>query len=152
MVWWMFGLVFLVLGVIFLIVGLVATKRAKAAQSWPSMPGTVVRSEVVRHESTDEDGSSSVSYEPVVEYEYSVMGQPFTARRIAFGANTFHYKKAAEIAARYPAGGRVNVYYNPDKPKDAVLETTASGSKLFIILGAGLLAATVVVMILEWLT
>lgn len=136
MVWWMFGLVFLLLGVVFLIVGLVATKRAKAAQSWPSMPGTVVRSEVVRHESTDEDGSSSVSFEPVVEYDYSVMGQPFTGKRIAFGANQFNYKKAAEIAARYPVGARPNVYYNPDKPKDSVLETIASGGKLFVILGA----------------
>lgn len=147
--WWVFGLVFLVIGVIFLLVGLIAAKRAKAAQSWPSLPGTVVRSEVVRHDSTDEDGMSSTTYEPVVEYEYAVMGQPFTGKRIAFGANRFAYKQAAEIAARYPAGGRVNVYYNPDKPKDAVLETVASGSKLFIILGAVLLAATVVVMIIE---
>ena len=149
MVWWMFGLVFLVLGVIFLIVGLVATKRAKAAQSWPSMPGTVVRSEVVRHEDTDSEGSTSTSYEPVVEYNYSVMGQPFTGKRIAFGANQFNYKKSVEIAARYPVGARPNVYYNPDKPKDSVLETTASGGKLFIILGAVFAAGGLVALVIN---
>jgi hypothetical protein len=152
MVSWMFGLVFLVIGVIFLIVGLVATKRAKAAQTWPSMPGTVVRSEVVRHESTDEDGSSSVTFEPVVEYNYSVMGQPFTGKRIAFGANRFNYNKAAEIAARYVVGARPAVYYNPDKPKDSVLETSASGGKLFVILGAIMGAVGLVALVVSLLT
>jgi hypothetical protein len=151
MAWWMFGLVFLVLGVIFLIVGLVATKRAKAAQSWPSMPGTVMRSEVVRHESTDEDGSSSVTFEPVVEYSFSVMGQPFTGKRIAFGANRFNHNKAVEITARYPIGARPNVYYNPDKPKDSVLETSASGGKLFVILGGVFSAVGLVALIISLL-
>jgi hypothetical protein len=50
---WIFGLVFLLLGIIFLIVGLVAMKRAKAAQSWPSIPGTVDRTDVVQHEDSD---------------------------------------------------------------------------------------------------
>jgi hypothetical protein len=152
MVWWMLGLIFLLLGGVFLVVGLVATKRAKAAQSWPSMPGTVVRSEVVRHESTDEDGSSSVSYEPVVHYEYAVMGQPFTGKRIAFGANNFDHKKAAEIVARYPVGARANVFYNPDKPQDAVLETVAAGGKLFVILGAVMAAGGLVALIVGLLS
>ena len=152
MVWWMFGLVFLVLGVIFLIVGLVATKRAKAAQFWPSMPGTVVRSEIVRHDDTDSDGSSSVSYEPVVEYDYAVMGQPFTGKRIGYGANKFNYKKAAEIAARYPVGAQPAVYYNPDKPKDSVLETSGAGGKLFVILGAIMGAGGLVALVVSLLS
>lgn len=142
------GLVFLLLGGIFLAIGLVATKRAKSAQSWPSMPGTVNRSEVVEHEDTDSDGGSTVTYEPVVEYQYSVMGQPFTGKRIAFGANRFNYKKAVEIAARYPLGARVNVYYNPEKPKDSTLETSASGGKLFVIFGAVMAAVGLVALII----
>ena len=144
---WIFGLVFLLLGVIFLIVGLVAMKRAKAAQSWPSMPGTVARTEVVQHEDSDSEGNTSVTYEPVVEYNYSVMGQPFTGKRIAFGTNRYDYKKAQEIVTRYPAGSRVNVYYNPDKPKDAVLETVAAGGKLLTILGAVMSVIGVVALI-----
>lgn len=142
------GLVFLLLGGIFLAIGLVATKRAKSAQSWPSMPGTVNRSEVVEHEDTDSDGGSTVTYEPVVEYQYSVMGQPFTGKRIAFGANRFNFKKAVEIAARYPLGARVNVYYNPEKPKDSTLETSASGGKLFVIFGAVMAAVGLVALII----
>ncbi len=75
------------------------------------------------------------------------MGQPFTGKRIAFGTNRYDYKKAQEIVTRYPAGSRVNVYYNPDKPKDAVLETVAAGGKLLTILGAVMSVIGVVALI-----
>lgn len=143
------GFVLLFIGLIFLVIGLVALKRAKTAQSWPAIPGTVLSSTVVEHISTDSEGSTSTSYEPKVEYQYSVMGQPYTAKRIAFGANSFPYNKAAEIAARYPVGSQVNVHYNPDKVKDATLETNASGGKLFTILGGIFAAIGLVTMIVS---
>lgn len=146
------GFVFLVLGVVFVIVGVVAAKRAKAAQSWPVIPGTVVNSTVVEHEDTDSEGHSTVTYEPLVEYHYNVMGQVYTAKRVAFGANRFTYKKAAEITARYPAGAQVTVHYNPDKVKDATLETSASGGKLFTILGAVMGGVGLVVFIVSLFT
>ncbi len=143
------GFVLLLIGAIFLIIGLVALKRARVSQSWPAIPGVVLSSTVVEHESTDSDGGSSVSYEPKVEYTYNVMGQTYTARRIAYGANSFDYRKAAEIAARYPVGAQVNVHYNPDKVKDATLETSAAGGKLFPVLGGILGAAGLVTMIVS---
>ena len=146
------GFVLLFIGVIFLVIGLVAAKRAKTAQSWPVIPGSVLNSTVVEHESTDSEGSSSVSYEPKVEYQYNVMGQTYNAKRIAFGANRFDYRKAAEIAARYPVGTQVNVHYNPDKVQDATLETSAAGGKLFTILGAVMGAAGLVTMIVSLFT
>lgn len=145
------GLFLILLGGVFLIVGLVATKRAKTAQSWPSIPGTVNRTDVVEHEDSDSDGFTSVTYEPVVEYNYAVMGQPFTSKRIAFGTNRYNYKKAQEIVSKYPAGARVNVFYNPEKPKDAVLETVAAGGKLLTILGLVLGAAGLVTMVVSLL-
>jgi hypothetical protein len=143
------GFVFLIIGVVLLILGVVAAKRAKAAQSWPVIPGTVVNSTVVEHASTDSEGDTSVTYEPLVEYRYNVMGQVYTAKRVAFGANRFNYNKAAEIAARYPAGAQVNVHYNPDKVKDATLETSVSGGKLFIIIGAVMGAVGLVIFIVS---
>lgn len=143
------GFILFLIGLIFLIIGLVAAKRAKTAQSWPVIPGVVLSSTVVQHESTDSDGGSSVSYEPKVEYQYNVMGQTYTAKRIAYGANSFDYKKASEIASRYPAGAQVNVHYNPDKAKDATLEASATGGKLFTIFGAIMGAAGLVTMIVS---
>ena len=144
------GFSLLLTGVVFLIIGLVAAKRAKAAQSWPTIPGRVLSSQVIEHESTDsEHGTTTVTYEPRVEYEYIVMGQAYTAKRIAFGANRFHYKKAEEIAARYPVGAQVNVRYNPDKVKDATLEANAAGGKLFLILGGVFGAIGLVTMVIS---
>ena len=134
------ALIIFIVGLVFLIIGLVAIKRAKTAQLWPIIPGRVIRSSVVEHHSSDGDGGSSVTYEPLVEYEYNVMGQTFTSRRVAYGANRLAYKKAIEIVERYPTGTRVNVHYNPDKAKEATLETSASGGKLFPIIG-GVFAA-----------
>lgn len=145
------GFILLLIGLIFLIIGMVAAKKAKAALTWPVIPGRVLSSQVVEHESTDSEGSSSVSYEPRVEYQYNVMGQTYTAKRIAYGANSFDYRKASEIAARYPVGAQVSVHYNPDKVKDATLETSAAGGKLFPILGGILGAAGLVTMIVSLL-
>lgn len=140
------GLIIFFVGLIFLIIGLVAIKRAKTAQSWPIIPGRVIRSTVVEHQSTDDDGTS-VTYEPQVEYEYSVMGIMYSSRRVAYGTNRLAYKQASEIVERYPAGASVNVHYNPDKAKEATLETSASGGKLFPILGGAFAVIGLVVMV-----
>jgi hypothetical protein len=44
------------------------------------------------------------------------------------------------------------VYYNPDKPKESVLETSASGGKLFVILGAIMGAVGLVALVVSLLT
>jgi len=143
-----FGFVLLLIGAILLTLGLVAARRAKAAQSWPVIPGVVLSSTVVELESTDSEGRSSVSYEPRVEYQYNVMGQTYTAKRIAYGATTFDDQKASEIAARYPVGAQVYVHYNPVKVSDATLETGAVSSKLFIKLGGAMAGIGLVISVI----
>lgn len=60
---------------------------------------------------------------PAVEYTYMVNGQEFTGKRIWFGeARALLPSASAGVAERYPEGGEVMVYYNPDKPRDSVLE------------------------------
>ena len=152
MVGLMVGFVLFLIGIVFLITGVAALKRAKRAQSWPIVPGRVIASRVVQHESTDSEGGSSVTYEPQVEYEYSVMGLTYSAKRVAFGTNRYDARKATEIADRYPAGSVVSVHYNPDKVKDATLETSASGGKLFPIIGGIIAASGLVVMVVSMFT
>lgn len=142
-----FGLALLLVGIPLLIVGIVSRKRAKAALSWPTIKGEVLSSTVVQH-TDNESEYSSTSYEPVVEYQYSLMGQAYTGRRIAYGANSFNLKKAQEIAAKYPVGTPVTVHYNPEKPGDCTLETSASGGKAFSIIGYILVPLGFVLLIL----
>jgi hypothetical protein len=130
------GFVFALIGVILLVVAIVSRNKANKAKGWPTAQGMVVSSEVREHQNYDsEDGRSSINYEPVVQYSYTVNGTPYTASRIAYGANQFDHNTAQNKANRYAAGSAVTVHYNPGDPHDVVLETEAGGSKVFMIIG-----------------
>ena len=133
-------LIFGVLGIVFLVIALVSRQKAQASQSWPTAAAKVLASEVKQHVSPDSDQQTQSSYEPVVEYSYSVGQQTYTSRRIAYGANSFGLGQAQTMIARYPVGSAVTAHYNPANPAEAVLETKAAGATLFLILGIVFLA------------
>ena len=56
--------------------------------------------------------------------------------RIAFntGVRSSNYKKHAAIAAAYPVGQALTVYFNPDDPNDAVLETKVDSAASSVII------------------
>lgn len=130
------SLFFLVLGIGFIIISLINRRRAKAALNWPVTPATVLNTEVRKHKDYDGDSSTGrTTYQPVVNYQYSIMGSLYNASRISFGDQKTSRKKAGEIIARYPAGTQVNAHYNPEKVEEAVLETAARGSTGNLIFG-----------------
>ena len=92
-------------------------KRAVAAvQLWPSVSGTVVKSVVETHASY-----KNTTYTPVVKYSYEVAGKAFTSNHVAPGG-VVGGSLAESLVARFPLGAQVEVFYNPQNPKDAVLE------------------------------
>lgn len=130
------GVIFIILGLVFLIINNANRKKTQKALSWPVARGTVTHIEIKEHTSVDdEDGATSTTYEPVVEYTYQVMGQPYTSRRIAYGASQFDKNTAHQKMVQYPQGKVVEVRYNPDKPAESVLETVVAGGKAFQIVG-----------------
>jgi hypothetical protein len=130
------GVVFGLLGLIFLIIALVSRKKAQTSQSWPTTPGTVLSSSIEEHTEFDsENQSNSINFQPVVQYRYKVMGQEYIGSKIAFGANRFDHARAQSISSRYVPNAAVTVHYNPQNPQDAILETQAAGSKVFLWIG-----------------
>lgn len=129
------GIVTIFFGLIFVVVSVVMRRKAQAAQSWPVAPGQILFSTVETHTSTDSDGDTSTHYEPRVEYSYAVMGSPMKGNRISYGAMGSDYKSAQKTADQYPVGSAVSVHYNPEKPSESVLETTARGGTVFLIVG-----------------
>ena len=136
----LFLLIFGALGIVFLVVALVSRQKAQASQSWPTAAARVLASEVREHVRYDSDNQSQFSYEPVVEYSYTVGQQTYSSRRIAYGANSFGRGQAQKMIERYPVGSAVTARYNPANPAEAVLETKAAGAALFLILGIVFLA------------
>ena len=104
------GIFLFILGLIFGLIGFISKRRAAASLQWPTTPGQVLSSTIHESISTDDDGSSSTSYEPKVEYSYSVMGSPMNGKRIAYGAMGSDQKSAMKVMARYPVGAPVSVH------------------------------------------
>jgi hypothetical protein len=110
-------------------------QNARASASWPTAEGVISSSEVSH--STDAEGGDS--YSPEVDYQYTVDGLPFSDSTIKFGENSYDRRRTAEeIAATYPVGRPVTVYYDPEEPDNAVLEPGVSGGS-YIVLGIGVI-------------
>lgn len=108
-------IVFVFLGIIFFM-----HRRMAAVRQWPSTMGAVNASYLERR-SSSEGGYTNY---PVVQYSYQVSGQAYQGAKIAPGPEVGG-TGAGKVVARYPAGAQVMVFYNPQNPSDAVLETKA---------------------------
>jgi hypothetical protein len=117
---------------------------AQGSQNWLSTAATITQSEVGQSSSSDHDGPRTY-YRPVVEYTYQVGAQTYTGKRIAFGPAKASARSASVQAAlgKYPQGGAVTVYYDPNNPAEAVLEKQAAGTTAMLVLGIVFLAVTV---------
>lgn len=124
------------LGVFFILRHRRDTQKAGQSVNWPSVSGTVTAARVKTHHSTDSDGDTSETYSAQVEYQYQVNGVAYTSEKISFGAPVAvsNLRKVQETVAQFPAGSPVNVYYNPQNPAEATLQTRM-GSKTGLILG-----------------
>jgi hypothetical protein len=121
-------------GMIF--VGLRLRIKARASQGWLQVMGKVANAAV----SKDGEG---MDVEVAVEYDYSVNGVSYKGKRLRFGG---WYRTPALIQAdleRYKPGSEVVVFYNPNKPSDAVLLREAKGTFLWILVGILMTAAAV---------
>lgn len=133
-------------GIALIVAGLRSRKKAEASQSWPSTVGEIVQAEVkvgtdreiVIGADTDEIPDVKHYYYPTVEYTYQVGGTQYSSKQIAFGG-TVGYSSRAKAQAqlnKYPVGKQVTVYYNPEKPSEAVLERQSAAAKWFTVVGA----------------
>ena len=114
------GFVFLILNVVFLAIIFFMRRTMATVSQWPPTMGTVLASSLEQRHSSE---GGWVDY-PVVQYSYQVGGQAYQGRKLAPGPEVGG-SSARKVIARYPAGAQVMVFYNPQNPSDAVLETKA---------------------------
>ena len=125
-------MIFSLIGVVLVIVGIVMIflrRRSAALQAasvnWPTGEGRI--SDAKLHSFRDND--KHLNYMARVWHAYEVNGQSYTAEKISWGGQPYGRvaTQANEILARYPVGTPVKVYYNPQKPKQSVLEPHNTG-------------------------
>jgi hypothetical protein len=131
-----FGGAFFLAGAILLFFAIRTRQKSSASMSWPSTIGEISVATVRQNSSTDEDGHVSFTYSPVVEYDFSVDNETYRGRRINYGITDSPSREAAQREVdRFKPGMQVPVYYNPEKPNEAVLEKKVVKSNIGLILG-----------------
>jgi hypothetical protein len=110
--------VFSVAGVGLIILGLFTMRETSRSRGWVKVDGRVVTSSV-----NEFRGKGGATYRPLVMYSYSVGPVRFMSNRIAFHpVSSGDRRAAATLAAGYPVGRTVQVFYDPQDPEQAVLD------------------------------
>lgn len=135
-------------GALLLGIALIQLRRIEGARHWPTVPGRVVASGIVRMPGMA--GSTARAFRPRVEFEYEVGGQTLRARQIRLDQQVGGSKAYAERrAATHPVGSAVTVFYNPRDPAEAALDIRPH-AVVWVLAAAGtLLLATCAVLLAQ---
>lgn len=121
-----FGLLFAGIGLFLLIRGFIDFRTSKESRDWPSVEGQVSTATIEMKVESGDNGTTR-KYSPRVAYTYSISGQQYTSDQVVIGARRWYTSQIkAETKLMYQSGQQVTVYYNPDKPAQAVLEAGAT--------------------------
>jgi len=128
--------------------GLYRYSMGRESGSWPAVKGKIT---YARPE--PRKVKKGTYYHAGVRYTYTVKGRSYTGTRIT--ASDEHQKTrggAKDVLRKYPVGGQVSVYYNPDEPGMSLLETGMQKNVLVLLGGAAVclfLAGAVTVSVLK---
>lgn len=124
--------------------GLSQFRKSRAAASWPAAPGWIIESTVTSEFSRgDQDNPDTWTYYPVVTYQYQIGGQLYRCDQLGLVRRGYQHPHQAQAAiAPYPAGAARNVYFNPARPHEAILEPGRTEGVLLLCLGSLILLLT----------
>lgn len=134
------GLLFVVIGAAFAFFGYRSYQLGKQSLDWPVAKGSVIQSEIRESLRTTGSGTNKrtvTEHIPEVTYTYNVDGQSYQSSRITFGA--VNKLNAGNTVARYPKDKPIEVFYNPQKPDQAVLEPGAEPTSNLVFMGIGVI-------------
>ena len=116
----LFGLVFLVPGLLLSwFLGVRPLLMClQARQNWERVPAEVTESSVRTHR-----GSDSTTYSIEISYTYEWEGQQLSGDRYDFmTGSSSGYQSKRRVVERYPVGFTFDVYVNPSRPEQSVID------------------------------
>ncbi|MBF0235667.1 MAG: DUF3592 domain-containing protein [Desulfamplus sp.] len=90
-----------------------------SSQNWSHTTGIISSSYV----ETSQSNRGTISHTPSISYQYEVEGSIYSNEQIYFGGS-FGQRSFADVeplVLQFPEGKQVTVYYNPNDPKESVL-------------------------------
>ncbi len=133
-----FGLLFAVVGYFVAFhFGKPILDNARASTAWPSVEGVIEQSSVSTTHRSGKD--KKTMYAAEITYRYTVEALEYHCSTVAFGGNgsSSSSQAAYAVTKRYPVGQAVPVYYEPQKPENAVLEPGVTWAS-YAVYGIGL--------------
>ena len=119
---------FIVIGVVLILFGVYFTILSNEASSWPSVKGSIANTRIQTHISTLNNlttrSTFNKTYYPEITYSWIVDGKSFKGTRYGLGYTHPKYPektKAKKAAKNFLPGTSIKVFYNPNSPKDAVI-------------------------------
>src|SRR5262249_22022748 len=93
----------------------------RRAASWSRTTGRILRSRLETRRHRFEGDSEKIENVPLVEYEFTAGGRTVRGTRIGIGDHSGGEDSEAALARQSPVA-MVTVYYDPDDPRNCVLE------------------------------
>ncbi len=126
------GILLLLFGIAMTVYAALNLSKGGSASNWPTTEGKILESKMEK--GTSGTGSNrTIQWYPTVKYRYEVDASTYEGDRIIFGSSA---ELPSATLDRYPVGATVKVFYNPDNPETAVLQTGSTSSMyLYVILG-----------------
>lgn len=110
--------IFMLVGLVIATYGVRDLVKASRSASWPTVEGTIIRSRI--NTKSDSNGST---YEPDIEFRYTVGNQVYSSTCIRAGMRMSASQRfAAAFTSRFPEGTAVRIGYDPLDPASGILE------------------------------
>ncbi|MFT4639449.1 MAG: hypothetical protein ACI8T1_002774 [Verrucomicrobiales bacterium] len=133
-----FGLLAFVGGIALAIWGAREWQSALSSKDWPTVPGTILQSEVTKKMKARRPGQKShqtrTQFTSEIRYSYVVNETCYTGARVSYSDYSSSNEAQMEaVVARYPKGKSVTVYYEPENSSNSLLESGFGWTPVAII-------------------
>ncbi len=113
-------------GVSTLIYGLTVLKGSNTSLRWRIIEGKILSSRLIRETCQTLSLKEFTRSIAEVRYHYTIDGERYQSSRVSFDDRVYSNERE-RVLSSYPQGKLVNVYVDPAKPKQAVLEPGSNG-------------------------
>jgi hypothetical protein len=110
------------------------------ARDWPSRKAIITKSYASLQRGS---ARRAPTYRPVICAQYPDDGQQICVSRVRYGDISWgkNEAKTRAMVAAYPIGRAVDVYYDPDDPRETILEAKPSWDQMILLFAIGALLA-----------